>query len=255
MAEEKRLLVVACEVLARELAHAAAAAPRTVDLVMLSQGLHEAEKPGMAGEIQERIDAADPQLYDAVALGYALCNNGVVEVTARSLPVIIPRTHDCIALLLGSHARYQQEFEGQPGTYYFSPGWLERDNTNLPHHLRTVKDTYGTGQSYEELVAEYGEENAEYVWEQLHGGLKRYTRAAYIAPSFAVPGHFEEAARAKAAEHDWKYQRLEGSLAFLEKLLSGDWPPEEFLVLAPGQRLVAGDPGADIMRAEKPCSK
>ena len=51
MAEEKRLLVVACEVLARELSHAAASAPRAVDLVMLSQGLHEVEKPGMAREL------------------------------------------------------------------------------------------------------------------------------------------------------------------------------------------------------------
>ncbi len=254
MAEEKRLLVVACEVLARELSHAAASAPRAVDLVMLSQGLHEVEKPGMAREIQARIDAADPQLYDAVALGYGLCNNGVVDLTARSLPVIIPRAHDCIALLLGSHARYQREFEGQPGTYYFSPGWLERDKTNLPRpQMPTVADRLGTGQSYQQLVAEYGEENAEYVWEQLKGGLEHYTRAAYIAPSFAVPEHFEAAARAEAAEHDWKYQRLAGSLAFLEKLLSGDWPSEEFLVLESGQRLVAGDPGADIMRGERSC--
>ena len=110
MAEEKRLLIVACEVLARELEYVAARAPRAVDLVFLSQGLHEAEKPGMAERVQERIDEADPQLYAAVGLGYALCNNGVVDLSARSLPVAVPRAHDCIALLLGSHERYQREF-------------------------------------------------------------------------------------------------------------------------------------------------
>lgn len=253
MAEvEKRLLVVACEVLARELQFVAASAERPVDIEMLSQGLHEAEKPGMADQIQKSIDAADPGLYDGIALAYALCNNGVLGIVARSLPVAVPRTHDCIALLLGSHARYQAEFEAEPGTYYYSPGWLERDTTNMPHQMPTVQDTLGTGGSYAELVEQYGEENARYVWEQLHGSWEQhYTRAAYIAPPFPVPENFEAAARARAEENRWKYQRIEGRPGFLEKLVSGRWPADEFLVLSPGEKLVAGDPGGDILRAEK----
>jgi hypothetical protein len=246
----KRLLVVACEVLARELRFAAARSPRIVDLVMLSQGLHEVEKPGMAEEIQKHIDAADPALYDGIGLAYALCNNGVLGVAARSVPVAVPRAHDCIALLLGSHARYAEEFERAPGTYYFSPGWLERDRTNIPHQRRTVVETLGTGRSYEQLVAEHGEENARYVWEQLHGQWSRhYTRGAYIAPPFPVAGAFEQAARARAGEHGWEYQRLEGSIALLDRLVSGDWTADEFVVLAPGRTLAAGDPGSDILRA------
>jgi hypothetical protein len=251
VAEDKRLLIVACEVLARELAHAAARSPRIVDVVPVSQGLHEVEKPGMAEEIQRHVDAADPELYDGVGLAYALCNNGVIGVAARSLPVAVPRAHDCIALLLGSHARYREEFERAPGTYYYSPGWLERDRTNLPHHFRTVTEGLGTDRSYEELVEQYGKENADHVWEQLHGlWTQHYTRAAYIAPPFPLPGRFEDAARAKADEHGWSYQRLEGDLGLLEKLVAGEWPAEEFLVLEPGEVVVAGDPGGDILRAE-----
>jgi len=255
VAEQKRLLVIGCEVLARELQFVAAGAPRPVDLKLLTQGLHGVEKPGMAEDIQKHIDAADPALYDAVALAYALCNNGVVGLAARSLPVTIPRAHDCIALLLGSHARYQREFEGEPGTYYFSPGWLERDRADMmyPPSGPRVTEVLGMDRSHAELVARYGEENAEFIREQLKGGLEHYTRAAYIAPPFAVPGGFEASARARADEHGWKYQRLEGDLALLKKLLRGDWPPEEFLVLESGQRLAAGDPGADIMRGEDPC--
>jgi Protein of unknown function (DUF1638) len=251
VADRKRLLIIACEVLARELQFAAAASERVVDLELLSQGLHEVEKPGMAEEIQKSIDAADPELYDGIGLAYALCNNGVLGVIARAVPVAVPRAHDCIALLLGSHARYQAEFEGEPGTYYFSPGWLERDSTNMAHQRSTVVDSLGTGQSYEEMVAEYGEDNARYIWEQLHGGLQNYTRAAYIAPPFPVAAKFEPAARARAEEHGWKYQRLEGELGLLQKLVSGEWPAEEFLVLAPGGKLVAGDPGSDILRSEE----
>ncbi len=249
MADGKRLLIIACEVLARELQFVAAGSQRTVDVELLSQGLHEVEKPGMAEEIQKHIDAADPELYGGIGLAYALCNNGVLGVAARAVPVAVPRAHDCIALLLGSHARYQAEFEAQPGTYYFSPGWLERDSTNMAHQRSTVVESLGTGQSYEEMIAEYGEDNARYIWEQLHGGLQNYTRAAYIAPPFPVEAQFEPVARARAAEHDWKYERLEGGLGLLRKLVSGEWPAEEFVVLAPGRKLVAGDPGGDILRA------
>jgi hypothetical protein len=249
--EERRLLVVACEVLARELSFAAASSPRAVDLVLLSQGLHEAEKPGMAEEIQKHVDAADPELYDGVGLAYALCNNGVVGVAARDLPVAVPRAHDCIALLLGSDARYRAEFDAEPGTYYYSPGWLERDRTNLPHQFTTVGQGLGTDRSFEELVEQYGEDNARYVWEQLHGQWSQhYTRAAYIAPPFPVDGKFEAAARERAAQNAWRFQRLEGGLSLLEKLVAGEWPAEEFLVLKPGESAVAGDPGGDILRAE-----
>ncbi len=249
---DKRLLIIACEVLARELQFVAAGSERAVDIEMLSQGLHEAEKPGMAEEIQKFIDAADPELYDGIGLAYALCNNGVLGVAARSVPVAVPRTHDCIALLLGSHTRYLQEFDAEPGTYYFSPGWLERDKTNMPHQRQTVVDSMGTGQDYAEMVRQYGEDNAKYVWEQLHGNWSQhYTRAAYIAPPFPVSVRFEDAAKVKAAENEWKYERVDGSLGFLERLVSGQWSDEHFLVLAPGEKLVAGDPGSDILRSEK----
>ena len=62
MAEDKRLLLVACEVLAREAHFAAARSPRIVDVELVTQGLHDLEKPGMAEELQRRVDAADPEL-------------------------------------------------------------------------------------------------------------------------------------------------------------------------------------------------
>ena len=249
MPEQKRLLVIACEVMARELQYVAARSPRAVDLVMLSQGLHEVTKPGMAREIQKAIDAADVELYDSIALAYALCNNGVLGISARSLPVAIPRIHDCIAMLLGSHARYQQVFDENPGTYFYSPGWVERDQTNMTHQFTTVIDDMGTGQSYEEMVEQYGEDNAAYIWEQLKGGLEHYTRGLYIAPPFDVPAGFEQEARRKTEEQGWEFQRIEGRLDLLEKLLAGNWNPEEFMVLEPGRELAAGDPGSDIFRS------
>jgi len=250
--EQKRLLVLTCEVLAREVQHAAARSPRIVDIELVTQGLHDLEKPGMSETLQKRVDAADPKLYDAIALAYALCNNGIVGLAARTVPLVVPRAHDCITLLLGSRARYDEVFGAAPGTYFLSPGWLERDHTNLaaPPGVTDIKQKLGLGRSREDLVAEYGEENADFILEQLSGGLKHYTRLLYIAPPFPVSPSSEDAARARAAEKGWSFERTDGSLALVEKLVSGDWPAAEFLVVPPGHRVAAGDPGGDIVRAE-----
>ena len=48
---------------------------------------------------------------------------------------------------------------------------------------------------------------------------------------------FEQAARDEAAARGWKYERLSGDLSLLERLVDGRWDEEDFLVIAPGQRI------------------
>ena len=79
----------------------------------------------MRERLQAAIDATDPGKHDAVALAYGLCNNGLVGLVARQLPVVIPRAHDCITLFIGDRQRYEEYFHANPGTYYYTSGWLE----------------------------------------------------------------------------------------------------------------------------------
>ena len=58
--------------------------------------------------------------------GYGLCGMGLVGLTARPKPVVIPRAHDCITLFLGSRERYLEYFNAHPGVYFKTTGWIER---------------------------------------------------------------------------------------------------------------------------------
>ena len=91
-----------------------------------AKGLHDFGAKAMRREIQARIDAADAGPCEAVALGYGLCGNGLAGVEARTKPLVLPRAHDCITLLMGSRQTFDYYFGEHTGVYYRSAGWVER---------------------------------------------------------------------------------------------------------------------------------
>jgi hypothetical protein len=59
----------------------------------------------MRPQLQERIDTADGNGYDAILLGYALCGRGTEGLRAGKTKLVLPRAHDCIGLLMGDRHR------------------------------------------------------------------------------------------------------------------------------------------------------
>jgi hypothetical protein len=227
-----RLHVVACPSLQPELEMLAAEAGAAVALHPLEMGLHEKSATALHEALQAAIDqAAD---CDAVALGYGLCNRGVVGLVAHSVPLVIPRAHDCIGLLLGSSRRYLGELAAQPSTYFQSAGWLKAANVRQPNF------TFGPNSNVtrERLAERYGEEEAGYLMEQIESFTRHYERLAYIATPVAEAAEREREAQALADKQHWDFARLEGDLGWLRRLLSGDWAGDEFLVVQPGGRVV-----------------
>lgn len=134
-----RLALIGCSLLTRELSDAVVRSPHLVDAQFLPEGLHETGAKTMRSRIQEAIDALDATKYDAVVLGYALCGNGLQGLIARQLPLVLPRAHDCITLLMGSRAKYQEFFEQLAPTSAPPDGWngLRIWITNSPVWART----------------------------------------------------------------------------------------------------------------------
>jgi hypothetical protein len=148
-----------------------------IDPVFMGKGLHNLCDGKMRELLQAEIDKVDAGQYEGILLGYGLCNNGTRDLHA-SIPLIIPKAHDCITILLGSKEKYRDFFNKNPGTYYLSPGWIER-NTDRYEGEQSIPQQLGLA-TYEEYVAKYGEEDAQYIMETLGGGLQQYSKLAYI---------------------------------------------------------------------------
>lgn len=245
------LMVIACEVLAREVYHCAAQSVHQVTVELHTQGLHD-NSDVMRETLQQRIDAADSERYDAVLLGYGLCNNGTAGLVARDLPLVLPRGHDCITLLLGSKERYAEHFDERPGTYYYSSGWLEYPERRGEKPDYSDKSgfggTFGQMREYEKLVEQYGEDNARYLSEFVAQWEQHYTTGALISFDFLDHLGLDEQTRRICREKGWEFLRLRGQLDLLQDWLDGKWDDERFLAVAPGERIEADHRGG-IVRA------
>jgi hypothetical protein len=236
-AGSKRFVLLGCEVLYREVCWLLPACPHTVDVVWLSQGLHDLGGERMAAEIQKAIDALPPGRYDAVLLGFALCNNGVLGLRCPHAPIVMPKAHDCIALFLGSRLRYREYFDAYQGTYYLTTGWMERDDSKpAGAEDQTHQHQMGLDLTWDEMVTQYGEENARYLRETLGNMTVHYSRLAYIAMPYDRSLGFEAEARQAAAERGWEFEHLDGDLRLLAKLLNGHWD-DDLAIVQPGQTL------------------
>ena len=245
-----RLLALTCEVLARSVYLCAARSPHIVDVRLNRRGLHD-DPPNLRAILQAEIDEIGPP-YDAIVLAYGLCGGATAGLRAGSIPLVVPRAHDCITLFLGDRARYQVEFAANPGTYWYVQDYLERTDEGSPFGGVGAISDAAARTTYEEYVAKYGEDNAVYLMDVLGGWRAHYDRAAYVEMAVAPPESAlaaETRARHDAEQRGWRFDRIAGDLLLVKGLIDGVWDSAEYLVLQPGERL-AMSYGEDVIQAE-----
>jgi hypothetical protein len=230
------LLLIGCEVILRELCEAVARSPHVVDVRFLTKGLHDLGAKAMRAALQEAIDAVElaPESRDAIVLGYGLCGNGLLDLEARSIPLVIPRAHDCLTLLMGSRTVFEHYFQDHPGTCFRSAGWLERGKEIEP----LAQARTGTGFTLDALIERYGEDEGRYLYEELTRYRQVYQQLTYIETGLEPDRRFEDQARAEARQRGWRFEAVPGDLTLFRRLLAGDWDDRDFLVVPPRHRVV-----------------
>jgi hypothetical protein len=228
-----RYKLISCEVLFREMCDSVARSRHQVDVEFLPKGLHDLGGKAMKAELQRRVDDTKAAQYDAVLMGYALCGNGLKGLEAREIPLVAPRAHDCIALLMGSRAKYNEFFNANPGTYYRSTGWLERGKGLN----QMMMDRTGVTVSLDSFIEKYGEDNGRFLFEEMTRYKTNYKQMAFIETGVEPDDSFEKETRREAVEAGWEFVKVQGNLDFFRRLVNGEWNDEDFLVAQPGERI------------------
>lgn len=217
-------VIIACRVMQELLETMPAADMPRIYMDIL---LHNTPKK-LAAALQETIDAV--QEPSNIIIGYGLCGNGIVGVNARANTLIIPRTHDCVAIFLGSHQRYVQRFFANPNTYYLTRGWLEANDEPLS--------------DYHEYLRDYDQDTADYLVEMKYRHYKRLCMVGFSQQELDECRPMARKVADFCAER-WKmsYEETIGSTELLENLLqigsNSDQNNAEFVVISPGAEITA----------------
>ena len=221
MNEQPRVHVLACGVLAADLRALAPKIPVRLTFDFLPGKLH-ATPHELRRRLQERIDAVSAAgTADVIAIGYGLCGRGTVGLHARGVPLRVPKTHDCIALFLGSDAAYQEQFARCPGTYYVSAGWVQEGMGSASAVASSVETGAGVcpPDDADGLGEQYGSENAQAIRQFMDSWKRNYSRAAFIDTGIGNT-HHARIAQAMAQENGWAYEALRGSPDVLAAVLT-----------------------------------
>ena len=228
-----RLKLIACDVFLREVCLLIAKSPHIFDVEFTEKDSHN-HSDHLKKLNQEKIDAGADKNYDAILLGYGLCGNATIGLVARDTKIVIPRAHDCCTLFLGSKERFKEHFKDNPSQPFSSPGYMERSESFF--HDGSAGGEMEKDPVYLKYVVQYGEENARYIYETMYGSKSKHGKLIYIEIPETRKPDYAQLCRERAKTSGMTFVPLEGSIDLLDRLVNGNWKPEEFLILQSGHR-------------------
>ncbi len=231
--------LISCDVFSRELEPLLAGAAHIVEKAVLPIGLHD-HPDKMRAELQKVIDGWDGRAdFSTILLAYGLCGNGSAGLTSRRHRLVIPRAHDCRAVLLGDPALFARRAESCPGCFYYSAGWNRARRVPGPERDAMLRAEFGQ---------RFDPEDVEYLMACEAETWRAYDTAAYLdhgTPDCEAEAKYtEQCARGLG----WRFERIKGDISWLRDLVRGNWDPGRFQTAGPGETLAHATDGT-ILRA------
>ena len=226
---------ICCDVFTRIACALAAKSPHVVDVEFLPMLTHN-EPQKLNRLIKDKLIQNSDRKYDAVILGFGLCGNSVIGLSC-SIPMIIPRAHDCCTIFMGGKEKFIEAFGDILSARWSCTGYFERCHGLNHGNIGTEQLTsYKTSAEYMGYVEQYGEENADYIWETMHPEIETDEVVYINIDGFEHSNSFE--VYKEEIEKSSKILKIvDGDISILESLINGDWDDERFLVIPPGKKI------------------
>jgi G3E family GTPase len=226
--------ILACDVFEEELQHLGGSNPPWAALGQLPMGLHD-QPDHLRAQVQTTIAGIESNpAIETIALAYGRCGNGLLGVKAERCQLILPQAHDCISILLGSCERHAAILKENPGSYFFSPGWVRGKRVPGPDRESYLRELYAERYADDpDMIDDLVEADSD--------TFAQHNCAAYVA--ITDNSAAADYCRNCALHLGWSHWQLEGDPSFLDDLIHARWDDSRFLRIPPGHCIAADSEG------------
>lgn len=208
--------LIACEMLRPEIEAIQKETETNYDTIWIEPGLH-ATPQLLNGHLKEIFGQLSD--CDRVLMPFGDCGGALKNLETGDFEVILPKVDDCLTLLLGSVEKRIKIAKEMP-TFFLSLGWLKQEKNIIA--------------GYHDMVRQYGEDMAKMLTETMYGG---YRRVALIDTGIGNEKEFADYEKPLKEIFGFEKYPVQGTTAYLKKLLTGPWEESFFRIAGPHTKL------------------
>lgn len=196
--------LIACKTIEKEVEAILEQYSISMDYIFyVASGLHNSTMR-LQEAVKKEMEKLKELDVDRLLLCFGLCGNMIDGLETGDYETILPKTDDCITLLLGSRQRRKNLDERKRG-YFLTKGWLQGE-ANLH-------------KEYKDAITMYGQKTADEIYQEI---FDRYTYLSLIDTGQNDFEEFYEEGKEIAKDFGLKPTRIKGEMDWLTGYLMQD---------------------------------